>query len=511
MRLIYFDIDTLRPDHLGCYGYERAISPNIDAIAAEGTRFDNVYASDTPCLPSRTALITGRFGIRTGVIGHGGTAADPFVEGPGRGFQSTLASTSWTEAMSRVGIRSASISTFARRHSAYHFHAGFNETYDLGTNGMETADQVAQVAGDWLRRNGSADNWFLHVHMWDPHTPYRTPASFGNPFTGDSVSTWLTEAVRAEHWMRPGPHSAQEIAGFGPRTIWDRWPRQPQAARNIDEVRQMFEGYDTAIRYADQHVGLLVDELADLGILDGTALMVSSDHGENLGELGIYCDHQTADLHTARLPMILRWPGLAAPAVDTQLHYQIDVIATTLALFGAAVPEDWDGRPISMGSTSEMETVRDHVIVSQAAWTAQRSVRFDDWMFIHTYHDGYHGFPEVMLFDVKTDPHEQVDVAELHPLVVGRAAQLLDDWRMDALSRSVSGVDPLRTVLNEAGPWHSRGFSTTYLDRLRATGREVWADRYAGTSPNGSGSTAGSESERTLSSGDGWSEGRDRF
>ena len=67
MRLIYFDIDTLRADHLGCYGYPRPTSPTIDALAAHGLRFERVYASDTPCLPSRTALSTGQFGIRNGV------------------------------------------------------------------------------------------------------------------------------------------------------------------------------------------------------------------------------------------------------------------------------------------------------------------------------------------------------------------------------------------------------------------------------------------------------------
>jgi len=58
MRLLYLDIDTLRPDHLGCYGYPRRTSPNIDALATRSIRFDNVYASDTPCLPSHTALLS---------------------------------------------------------------------------------------------------------------------------------------------------------------------------------------------------------------------------------------------------------------------------------------------------------------------------------------------------------------------------------------------------------------------------------------------------------------------
>ena len=90
MRILYLDLDTLRPDHLGCYGYHRNTSPNIDRIAAQGVRFDNCYCSDAPCLPSRAALMTGRFGIHTGVVGHGGTCADLRLDGPDRGFRDRL-------------------------------------------------------------------------------------------------------------------------------------------------------------------------------------------------------------------------------------------------------------------------------------------------------------------------------------------------------------------------------------------------------------------------------------
>src|ERR1700712_802034 len=84
MRILYIDIDSLRPDHLGCYGYHRNTSPNIDAIARQGTVFRNVYVTDAPCLPSRTALWSGRFGYHTGVVNHGGVAGPPFIEGPTR-------------------------------------------------------------------------------------------------------------------------------------------------------------------------------------------------------------------------------------------------------------------------------------------------------------------------------------------------------------------------------------------------------------------------------------------
>ena len=75
MRIVYFDIDSLRPDHLGCYGYERPTSPTIDSIAAQGMRFDRYYCSDSPCMPSRHALLSGRFGINNGVVTHGGPAS----------------------------------------------------------------------------------------------------------------------------------------------------------------------------------------------------------------------------------------------------------------------------------------------------------------------------------------------------------------------------------------------------------------------------------------------------
>jgi choline-sulfatase len=504
MRLIYIDVDTLRPDHLGCYGYGRPTSPVIDGLAARGVRFDNVHASDTPCLPSRSALSTGQFGIRNGSVNHGGPATDLFPEGTRRGFRTQAAAHSWMAPLRDLGMWTASISTFAERHSAYHFDAGFNECVNLGTRGLETADQVAAAAEDWLLRNGPGEDWFLHVHLWDPHTPYRTPASFGDPFDDDPVPAWLTEEVRAAHWLLPGPHSAQELAGFGPRDVWDRYPRQPLQASSMDDVRRVYDGYDTGVRYADHQIGRLLGVVDDLGLTSETAVMVSADHGENLGELGIYCDHQTADQITTRLPFVLVWPGLelrgaaagpvgadsagvgppgAGPAgvgsVDSGFHYQVDVMATVLELAGARVPERWDGRSFAAELLDGRPTGRDHLVLSHGAWTAQRAVRFDRWICIRTYHDAFHGFPEVQLFDVVADPYEQHDLVADRPEVAEHALALLADWGSDALARSPAGVDPLWTVLTGGGPWHSRVDVPWYLERLRSTGRGRWADHFA--------------------------------
>jgi choline-sulfatase len=471
MRLLYLDIDTLRADHVGCYGYHRATTPNIDALAAEGIRFANVYASDVPCLPSRTALITGTFGIRNGVVNHGGAAADLRSEGSRREFVSRYALTSWAGAFYWKGWHTASISSFPFRHSATWWNHGFMEAMNLMRGmGGERADQVVPGALDWLERRGRADNWFLHVHLWDPHTPYNTPAEYGNPFASDPVPAWHTEAVRARNWDLSGPHSAQEPWGFRP----DEWgtppPRQPWDASSMEAVKGIFDGYDVGIRYADDALGTLLNKLDDLGVLDDTAVLVSTDHGEAFGELGVYADHQAADEATCHIPAVLRWPGVA-PAVHEGLQYHLDVAATVVELAGLRVPNRWDGRPIEIGGPG-----RDSLVLSQGAWSCQRGVRFGNHLYLRTWHDGYHGhWPDEMLFDIRNDPHETNDCFAAETALAKMGASMLDAWTARQLERT--GLDdPMDVVRCEGGPYHVRKHLSPYIDRLRATGRAQWAD-----------------------------------
>lgn len=498
MRILYIDIDCQRPDHLGCYGYHRDTSPNIDRVAAGGVRFDNVYVSDAPCLPSRSALFSGRFGIHTGAINHGGSNAEMFVEGPGRGFGSRLNRTSWMRCLRDAGFHTATISPFAERHSAWHFYANFNEVHNPGRRGLERADEIEPLALDWLRRHGARDTWFLHVNLWDPHTPYRTPQDFGDPFAGDPLPAWLTEEVRAGHWQGCGPHSAREVIGFSdtvpPHIPWD-YPRHPLRMDSMDAVRAMFDGYDTGVLYADCTVGALLAELDAQGVAHDTAILISADHGDDLGELGIYGDHQTADQHTCNVPVILRWPGITdsqAGRLDQSLRYQVDVAATIVELAGGRVPDNWDGRAFTdglrgQGAGAGADQGREHLILSQGAWSCQRAVRFradgGDYLCIRTYHDGYHDFDELMLFDLGADPHEQRDLAADRADLVQAALARLDQWHSDMMRTATHAQDPMWNVLREGGPYHVRGQLPAYLERLRATGRGRFADQLEARHP----------------------------
>lgn len=481
MRLLILDVDTLRNDHLGCSGYPRRTSPNIDALAAEGVRLANVFASDLPCLPSRTAFCTGRFGIKNGVVNHGGLAAELRPEGAGRGFMSRPALRAFAAQFYWQGWHTATLSAFPLRHSAPWWTMGFQEALNpMRGVGLELASDVEPHALDWLERNGRRDQWLLHVHVWDPHTPYRTPAAYGNPFAGDAPPAWITEEVRAAHWQRPGPHSAQETIGWHPAEHAPL-PRQPAQAASLEQVKAIFDGYDTGIRFADDMLGRLVAKLDELGVRDETAIWVTSDHGEQFGELGVYCDHMAADEATAHIPGVLRWPGLG-PAVDDGLHYHVDVAATVLELAGLRVPRAWDGIGFADALRAGAPSGRDMLVLSQGAWTCQRSVRTREHLYLRTWHDGFHDWPEEMLFRIADDPHEQHDLAASHGVLRRELADALAEWTTAQLD--ATGLpDPMQTVLDEGGPWHCRGHLRRYLQRLRETGRGDAAARVAARHP----------------------------
>ena len=471
------DLDTLRADHLSCYGYNRKTSPNIDRIASEGMRFDNYYVSDAPCLPARAALISGMFGIHNGAVNHGGVCADMRLEGAGRGFQSEFAAHgSLWRVFRNAGMHTCSISPFAERHTSLWFLAGLNEMHNhIGKGGNESAEEVTPVVLKWLDDNAEKDNWFLHVNFWDPHTPYRAPENFGNPFIDDPLPEWLTEDVLSEHLKLAGPHSARDNNMYNGNQS-DSFPRQVGDISDMNELKRCIDGYDCGIKYMDEYIGKIFNYLEEKGVLDDTAIIITADHGENFGELGIYSEHGTADHATCRIPMIIKWPGMKSGA-DNGLHYSLDLAPTMSDILGTTPWDKWDGQSYAASLNEGVDTGREEVIISQCAHVCQRSVRWDKWLYMRTYHDGFHPhFEDEMLFDIEADPHETANIAKDHKDIITEGGERLSRWH-DRMMRSMPfgyTTDPMDIVMNEGGPFHANINhcpATQYKKRLEATGR----------------------------------------
>ncbi len=478
MRILFLDLDTLRPDHLGCYGYKRNTSPNIDRVASLGVRFNRYYCTDAPCLPSRSALLSGRYGIHNGAVNHGGKYAEQAFEGPDRGFQSTYSRTNLIRIFRDAGMKTVSVSPFAERHSSFWFTASFNETYNsVGKNGNESAEEVFPDALRWIERNAKDDNWLLHINFWDAHTPYRAPAEYGEPFVNEPlVDNWVTDDVIKAHNKLAGPHSSMEIGMFTDY-VNPKFPRHLGKVTNMQEYKRLVDGYDTGIKYMDEHIGRLFDALEKQGVpLEDLAVIITSDHGENIGELNLYSEHATADDVTCRIPMIIKWPGCKAGHVDNDFHGNIDLCPTMAELLGTKRHNIWDGQSYAAVVETGERQGRDHIVLSQCAHVCQRSVRFGDWLYMRTYHDGFHPFPKEMLFNVADDPHETRDVFGQHPEVVQQAAYLYLNWYDEMMTTSPYEQDPLWAIMREGGPSHAKGHLKEYITRLNETGRQDQAE-----------------------------------
>jgi arylsulfatase A-like enzyme len=448
MRIIYFDIDCLRPDHLGCYGYGRPTSPTIDGIAAQGMRFDRYYCGSSPCLPSRTAWASGRFGIRNGVISNHGAGAQFHLRTRRYGGPE-LENDMLTRHLRRYGYDTYSFSNFADRHNALWFMYGWTAFHTPNLKGgAETAEEVNAPLLKWLEHNASRENYFLHVNYWDAHRPYKMAASWADRFIGKPIiQEWPEKAVIERHETLEGPFTAhgQFPDDESPYTL------MPGAITSRLDWEKMINGYDSAIAYVDHHLRLVLNELERQDVLDDTAIIISADHGDAFGEHGIYSDHVCADECIHHIPLIIRWPGVVPEGEHASpLLYNVDLAPTLCDLLDIPVPADWDGTSFRPWLQGDLGPGRDYLVWDHGLYTVQRAVRTDRHLMILTYDDdGYSQFPPLALYDLERDPFQTRNLAASEPDIVAQCSAYLTEWLAAQKRKPHWRGDPLDAILQE--------------------------------------------------------------
>lgn len=405
MRVIYIDVDSLRLDHMGCYGYRRPTTPNIDRLAEQGTRFTHCFASDSPCMPSRAATMSGTFGITNGVVTHGERGLLL------HGQQGTL-----PNVLRQHHIPSIAISSFGRHPSPW-FYVGWNECIDpLGRTRFNTlyglgfqqitGEEIIDQAIEWLVTHQQLEDFFLYVQLWDPHTSYEAPFSF-------------VEAVRNDHY--PEHPSADEIETHQQDRLWHSAPAM--GITSYEAWQNLIDEYDGEIRYADDQIGRLFHTLQTLGWYDRATILLSADHGEEFGEHGLYAEHGNVYNGTQHIPLIVRGPrGERQESVSEDLIYQVDIAATICEALGVTAPSHWDSQ-----SLLNRKHCRPYLVCGHGLYTAQRAVVTPEWKLIRTFDAGLWKIPPVQLFRTD-DSWEQADLARAFPEHVGRLDTLLREW-----------------------------------------------------------------------------------
>ena len=443
----------------------------IDRIAEDGTTFTRCYCSNSPCLPSRASLFSGRFGMNTGVVSH---------HGPGEVFRQyggnrPLSHGHWKDPERPIlqhhlwshGMKTVAFSSFHDRHNAHWYSSGWEELHTFTRKrGQETADEVNAAFLPWLQEHGREDNWFVHLHYWDIHAHYRITREWADRFAGDPPPSWPDHEAIDRHQSIYGPRTAVDHHGQG--------EVMPRAVQTTDDFKKLVDGYDGAIAYTDYHVGQVVDTLAALGVLEDTAIIISGDHGDSFGEHGQYADHGIANEAVHNIPMIVRWPGVTARSTCDSLVYGLDLGPTLCELSGLPVPAGWDGRSFAPALRGDPFDGWPYQVWDHGIYTFTRSVRTPRWLLIHILHPGCYPYDEPSwLHDMENDPYQTENVASANPEVVAELDRHLTEWRHEQI-RKGAAPDPLEQMVRE-GPFLYQS-PEGMIDLLENTGRARFAD-----------------------------------
>lgn len=458
VRIIYLDIDSLRADHVGAYGQSAPTTPNIDTLADDAVRFDTAYVANSPCMPSRAALLTGRYGIHNGVVTHG--AKSQMVHCPrqwtdwaGSWSEGTETPRDWwhlPELFFRNRVTTGAVSSFPRHPAPWFYHVwhDFRQPQEPagGDESFQTprAETVADEAIRFLDAHDS-EEFFLYAQFWDPHGPYNRSEVEVERFRDGPVPPYPTAEQLSEH-----------------RT-WDAWRSASHMnVESRDDLAELLAKYRAEIRYADRHVGRILDHLKAAGMYDETLIVVTADHGEEFGEHGLYREHWSTHDGTQRVPLLIKPPASAAvkPGARKQLVTNVDMPPTLAEYAGIEPPSEWQGRSLIPILRNSKEEWRSHVVFDHGLYTAQRTIRTERWKLIRTYHSGMWGdsVPDYQLYDMAADLWEQNNRASDRPELVSD----LDRRRLVWVDRHVGlREDPLHAVARD-GP---AGFNA-YQDRF---------------------------------------------
>ena len=418
LNILLIAVDTLRADHLGCYGYARDTSPRIDALAGESVVFDRMIAPAIPTHPSFVTLNTGQYSITHGVVAHGGTRGVP-------------RSSPWFPAiLQKNGYTTCAIDNlgewrFGFSHG-YEFYIDPTQRRPLSINCDNR--EINRRAIPWLKQH-AREQFFMFIHYWDPHTPYLPPRAYRTLFYhGDPGD--------------PDNHSLDALMEHPLGRTWaETWFNK--LGKRITDAEYLKALYDGEIRYCDEGIGKLLDTLDALKIADDTLVILTSDHGELMYRHGIFFDHHGLYDGNLHVPLIIRHPSLK-PGRIPHLAAHVDLAPTILDMAGITVPDAMEGAslaPLLRGQTTE--PVRDFVVSEECTWQMKWSIRTLSHKFILAREEDFYHTPMRELYDLETDPDELRNIAEQEPATAQALERQLESWIAEKMRKNNLEQDPL--------------------------------------------------------------------
>jgi len=413
--VLLISLDALRPDHLGCYGYAKNTSPNIDRLAKEGVIFTNVVSQTNWTNGSLAALFTSTY-PSTNKIENFGDVLDKRLPTLAEILKKKQYSTACTSGGDWIykdfpGIR-----------------RGFDHIFE-----DENSQMVSELAISWIKKN-KGKKFFVWLHFFDyPHAPYLPPAPYGKLFPPNQPPRHIPIIKSV---------SCKEcIPDF-------------VAVKNITDVEYYISQYDGEIAYADAQIGKILDELKRLNLYENTLIIILSDHGESLGEHGYYFQHGLYLYdQLLKIPLIMKGPMIPGGRKISRQVQEIDIMPTVLDYAKIRLNKKMEGsdlKPLISNKTGN-ENNNSYAFSEIMGDGCLKSIRTPVWKLIYNFTDNNYE-----LYNLSIDPKEINNLAGKEPEQFKILKGNLDKWMSRKRPDIVSLNKPLDRQSKEK--LHSLGY-----------------------------------------------------
>ena len=415
--VLFIAVDDLRPE-LGCYGKTLIQSPNIDRLAAQGTRFDRSYCNIPVCGASRASLMTGLRPARNRFLTYLSRADE---EAPGivtlsahfhnNGYHTISNgkifhhddddSTAWNEiwhpASNSPSWRDYALEENILQDTANRFRGPPYERADVADATYKDGKIAEKTISDLQKLKDLDKPFFLATGFYKPHLPFNAPEKYWALYDG--------KVTLPENNHPPENAPKESIHNFGELRAYAGVP--PQGPVSDEMAESLIHGYYASVSYTDAQIGKILDELERLELDNSTIVILWGDHGWNLREHGLWCKHcnYETSLHT---PLILKVPGTKQLKASQQIVEYVDIYPTLCELAGLELPSHLQGNSFKE-LLYDAEAVSDGVAICQ--WYAGVTTIQENWFYTEWINDNDSSYAR-MLYDHRVDPGENVNISE---------------------------------------------------------------------------------------------------
>ena len=421
--VILFGIDSLRADHMSCYGYHHQTTPHIDRFAEGSTLFENNYSAHIPTTSAYASMLSGLDCFSTTVVAlrHQGGLPRKMRTLP--------------EILRKNGYNTSCVGFSGNPSSR-----GFDKYLDYPSWGSfaqgrsPKAENLNEIAIPELERlSRSKKPFLLFLRHMDPHAPYLPPAPFERMFySGDEFD--------------PKNKSMEPVFAFKPfRDFFADWMPPGVTDRHYVDAQ-----YDGAIAYMDACIQRIITRVSELDLEDDTLIVINGDHGETLYEHECWYDHHGMYENTLYVPLIIRLPG-KLPAGQrvkgTTLHQ--DLVPTILQLLNIKTDIKFDGQSLLPLIDGKKASNYSGFYITECTWMRKHGWRTPEWKLMVALEPDFHFKPEIELYNLIEDPLELKNLAKREKGVVAHLSERMNAW-IAKREKETGAANPMFSNLN----WH---------------------------------------------------------